>query len=129
MLKGLPELLELDMVCNKVVEISLPPLLIDTEAETVPKLFSRLELLNLENNDISFLPEDLDRLPSLKVLNVRNNFLSTIPRRICFMDLKSLVVQSNPVVHPPMETCERGIPAMRRYYQQLEQERATTMYM
>jgi len=113
MLEGLPELHELNMYGNKVAEIIIP---------TGRHLLSKLECLNLGYNDLAYLPDDLDQLSSLKTLKVMNNFLEKVPMRVCDMDLRSIDVSSNPVIQPPIETCERGICSMKRYYQCLRME-------
>jgi Leucine-rich repeat (LRR) protein/GTPase SAR1 family protein len=113
MLEGLLELQELNMYGNKVAEIIIPHNL---------KLLSKLETLNLGYNDLAYLPDDLDRLRSLKVFKIMNNFLEKVPMRVCDMDLKTIDVSSNPVIQPPIETCERGIGSMKRYYQCLRVE-------
>jgi GTPase SAR1 family protein len=113
MLEGLPELHELNMYGNKVAEIVVPRNL---------KILSKLEILNLGYNDLSFLPDDLDQLKSLRTLLVMNNFLEKVPMRICEMDIRIIDVSSNPVIQPPTETCERGICSMRRYYHCLRAE-------
>jgi GTPase SAR1 family protein len=113
MLEGLPELHELNMYGNKVSVIIVPH---------NPKLLSKLEILNLGYNDLAYLPEDLDHLKALRILKVMNNFLEKIPMRVCDMELKTIDVSSNPVIQPPIETCERGICSMKRYYQCLRME-------
>ncbi|KAL7579107.1 hypothetical protein ACA910_019138 [Epithemia clementina (nom. ined.)] len=113
MLAGLPELQELDMFGNKITVIVVPH---------DPSVLSKLETLNLGYNDITFLPDELDQLRALRVLKVRNNFLTKIPMRICDMDLRSIEVSSNPISVPPLETCERGICSMKRFYQQVRME-------
>lgn len=113
MLEGLPELQELNMYGNKVSVIVVPH---------SPTLLARLEILNLGYNDLAYLPEELDRLKALKTLKVMNNFLEKIPMRICNMELKVIDVSSNPVIQPPIETCERGIGSMKRYYHCLSME-------
>ncbi|KAG7343390.1 Miro domain containing protein [Nitzschia inconspicua] len=113
MLEGVPELNELNMYGNKVSVIIVPH---------NPKLLSKLETLNLGYNDLAYLPEDLDRLKALRTLKVMNNFLEKIPMRVCDMELKSIDVSSNPVIQPPIETCERGICSMKRYYHCLRME-------
>ena len=113
MLAGLRELKDLDMFGNKISVIVVPH---------NHSLLSKLEILNLGYNDISYLPDELDQLRSLRVLKVRNNFLSKVPMRVCDMDLKSIEVSSNPISVPPLETCERGIGSMKRYYQQVRLE-------
>ena len=113
MLAGIPELYELDMYGNKVAVITIP---------SNPRLMSKLETLNLGYNDLAYLPDELDQVKSLKVLKVMNNFLQKVPMRICDMDLKTIDATSNPVIQPPIETCERGICAMKRYYECLRLE-------
>lgn len=113
MLEGLPELHELNMYGNKVAEIIIP---------SNPRLLSKLEILNLGYNDLAYLPDDLDRLTALKILKVMNNFLEKVSMRICDMDLKSIDVSSNPIIQPPIDTCERGICSMKRYYHCLRME-------
>jgi GTPase SAR1 family protein/S1-C subfamily serine protease len=113
MLEGLLELQELNMYGNKVSVIVVPH---------NPMLLARLEILNLGYNDLAYLPEELDRLKALKTLKVMNNFLEKIPMRVCNMELKTIDVSSNPVIQPPIETCERGIGSMKRYYHCLSME-------
>jgi GTPase SAR1 family protein len=107
MLEGLLDLQELNMYGNKVAEIIVPH---------NPKLLSKLEMLNLGYNDLAYIPEDLDRLRALRVFKAMNNFLEKVPMRVCDMDLKTIDVSNNPVIQPPIETCERGISSMKRYY-------------
>ena len=113
MLEGLPELQELNMFGNKVSAIVIPH---------NPKLLARLETLDLGYNDLAYLPDELDRLKSLRILKVMNNFLEKIPMRVCNMELKAIDVSNNPVIQPPIETCERGIGSMKRYYHCLSME-------
>jgi GTPase SAR1 family protein len=113
MLEGLLALEELNMYGNKVSEIIIP---------RNPKLLTKLETLNLGYNDLAYLPEDLDQLKALRVLKVMNNFLEKVPMRICDMDIRTIDVSSNPVIRPPIETCERGICSMKRYYHCLRLE-------
>ena len=113
MLEGLPELTELDMFGNKITAIIIPH---------NPKLLSRLETLNLGYNDIADLPDELNKLKALRVLKVTNNFLEKVPMSVCNMALKSIDVSNNPIIQPPIETCERGIGSMKRYYHCLSME-------
>jgi len=113
MLEGLLALEELNMESNKVSEIIIP---------SNTKLMSKLETLNLSHNDLSYLPEDMDQLKSLRILKVERNFLEKVPMRICDMDIRSIDVSRNPIIMPPIETCERGICSMKRYYHCLRSE-------
>lgn len=118
MLEGLPELQELNMYGNKVAEIIIP----HHNGSNKKQVLSKLETLNLGYNDLSYLPDDLDLLKSLRTLKVMNNFLEKVPMRVCDMDLRMIDVSSNPVIQPPIETCERGISSMKRYYHCLRME-------
>jgi hypothetical protein len=101
------------MYGNKVAAIVVP---------SDPSVLSKLENLNLGYNDLAYLPDELDQLKSLKSLKLMNNFLEKVPMRVCEMDLKTIDVSFNPVIQPPLETCERGIFSMRRYYHCLRLE-------
>ncbi|GKY97822.1 hypothetical protein MPSEU_000740300 [Mayamaea pseudoterrestris] len=118
MLEGLPELNDLNLYGNKIAEIIIP---------ANPKLLSKLEILNLGYNDLAFLPDDLDQITSLRTLKVMNNFLEKISSRVCDMDIRTIDVSSNPVIQPPIETCERGICSMKRYYHCLRMEEQTKL--
>jgi Leucine Rich repeat len=101
------------MYGNKVAEIIIP---------TNPKVLSKLETLDLGYNDILWLPDELDQLKSLRTLKVMCNVLTKVPMRVCDMDLTVIDVSSNPVTEPPIETCERGIHSMRRYWDCIRME-------
>ena len=101
------------MYGNKVTAIVVP---------SNPKLLSKLETLDLGYNNVVELPDELDQFKSLKNLKVMNNLLTKVPMRICDMDLKLIDVSSNPVTEPPIETCERGICVMRRYWHCIRNE-------
>jgi GTPase SAR1 family protein len=117
MLEGLPELQELNMYGNNVSVILVP---------TNPKILCKLEILDMGYNNVSWLPDELDQLKSLRTLKVMNNLVSKVPMRICDMDLKVIDVSSNPVTEPPFETCERGICSMRRYWHCIRAEEQST---
>ena len=113
MLEGLPELSDLNMYGNKVAEIIVPH---------NTGLLSKLETLNLGYNDLTYLPDELDQLKALRTLKLMRNFLERIPMRVCNMDIKDIDVSSNPLIQPPIETCERGMCSMKRYYHCLRNE-------
>jgi hypothetical protein len=107
MLNGILALEELNMYGNDVPELIIP---------CNPKVLNRLVTLNVGCNDLAYLPEDLVRLTSLRVLLVMQNSIDHIPMRICQMRLRTLNVSDNPMVNPPLETCERGVSSMKHYY-------------
>lgn len=101
------------MYGNKVAEIIIPH---------NTKLLSKLETLNLGYNDLAYLPDELDQLKALRTLKLMRNFLERIPMRVCDMDIRDIDVSSNPLIQPPIETCERGMCSMKRYYHCLRNE-------
>ena len=68
------------------------------------------------------MPDRIEFLASLRVLKLANNAIERIPEQVCQMDLKILDVALNPIIQPPIETCERGLSSMRRYYRCLQLE-------
>lgn len=94
---------------------SIPPL-------SDPAFLAKLEYLDMGDNQLGAIPVELARLPSLKTLKLVNNLIERIPAEICEMDLRALDVSSNPLIQPPLETCERGLQSMRRYYHCLKLE-------
>ncbi|KAJ6731971.1 LEUCINE-RICH REPEAT-CONTAINING [Salix purpurea] len=119
--------------------------------ESLPRTLencSSLEELNANFNKLSrlpdtigSLPEDLENLVNLEVLNVSQNFqyLETLPFSIglllslveldvsynkitalpdsmgCLRKLKKLSVEGNPLISPPMEVVEGGVDFVREY--------------
>jgi GTPase SAR1 family protein len=112
-LQGIPMLQTLDLYGNQICELILPQ---------DPNVLSHLMTLNIGFNKLASLPEDLANLKSLRFLKVMNNLIEKVPFQLCEMNLELLDVTSNPLVQPPIETCERGIGAMKRYYQLLRSE-------
>lgn len=87
-----------------------------------PSFLAKLEYLDMGDNQLCTIPVELARLPSLKTLKCVNNLIEIIPAEICEMDLRVLDVASNPLMMPPVETCQRGLQSMRRYYHCLKLE-------
>jgi hypothetical protein len=94
---------------------SIPPL-------SDPVFLAKLEYLDMGDNQLGAIPVELARLPALKTLKFVNNLIEIIPAEICEMDLRVLDVSSNPLMQPPLETCQRGLQSMRRYYHCLKLE-------
>ncbi|KAB1204303.1 Plant intracellular Ras-group-related LRR protein 6 [Morella rubra] len=103
-----------------------------------------LLVLDARLNCLRSLPEDLENLINLEVLNVSQNFqyldtlpysigllinlveldvsynkLSTLPDSMgCLKKLQKLSVEGNPLTSPPMDVVEQGLQAMREYLSQ-----------
>jgi len=111
--KGLPELQYLDLQHNKLTFLTFP---------SDPTLLTKLEHLDVGFNQLTAIPAEIVRLPSVKTLKCMNNLIERVRAEICEMDLRVLDVSSNPLLQPPLETCERGLHSMRRYYHCLKLE-------
>lgn len=100
-----------------------------------------LRVLDARLNCLHSLPEELENLVSLEILNVSQNFqylktlpysvgllislieldvsynkISTLPDSMgCLKRLQKLRVEGNPLVSPPMEVVEQGIHAVKGY--------------
>uniref|UniRef100_A0A3B3W0X1 Leucine rich repeat containing 2 n=1 Tax=Poecilia latipinna TaxID=48699 RepID=A0A3B3W0X1_9TELE len=76
-LSGLKQLVHLDISENRFASIPICAL-----------RMSRLQLLDLSNNQLSDLPQDMDRLQQLSTLFVHQNSLSYLP--VCLANISSL---------------------------------------
>ena len=119
-LKGMPQLQHLDMYGNKVSEITLPE---------DRKVLAKLDHLNMGYNNLQTLPDDITVLANLRTLKIMNNIIEKIPQEVCDMDLRVIDCSSNPLIQPPVETCDRGIFSMRRYYHCLKLEEKSRQRM
>lgn len=105
--RGLPELQHLELQHNELTAITLP---------SDSHLLTKLEYVDVSFNKVSALPVEIALIQSLKALRIMNNLIEVIHVQICEMDLRVLDVSSNPLFQPPLETCERGLTSMRRFY-------------
>nr|GMC72282.1 plant intracellular Ras-group-related LRR protein 1-like [Ipomoea batatas] len=79
---------------------------------------SHLEILNLSSNfsDLTELPDSLGDLSNLKEIDVSNNQIRELPHSVSRLDnLTKLNVDQNPLVIPPKEVVNEGIPAVKAY--------------
>ena len=100
-----------------------------------------LRVLDARLNCLRALPEDLENLINLEVLNVSQNFqyLETIPYSVgllmslveldvsynkikslpesigCLKNIEKLSVEGNPLISPPMKVVEMGLHAVKEY--------------
>ena len=110
---GLPDLQVLELYGN-----NFSRLVMSKDATTL----SKLDYLDVGCNNLTALPDSLTQFHSLKTFKCSNNLLEIIPAAVCEMELRVFDVSSNPLVQPPLETCERGLYSMRRYYGALKLE-------
>ena len=103
----------LDLQHNKLTFLTFP---------SDPTLLTKLEHLDVGFNQLTAIPAEIVRLPSVKTLKCTNNLIERVRAEICEMDLRVLDVSSNPLLQPPLETCERGLHSMQRYYHCLKLE-------
>lgn len=100
-----------------------------------------LLVLDARLNCLRGLPEDLENLINLEVLNVSQNFqyfdvlpfsigllinlveldisynkIKSLPDSMgCLKKLQKLCVEGNPLISPPMDVVEQGLPAVKQY--------------
>ncbi|XP_059730485.1 leucine-rich repeat-containing protein 69 isoform X2 [Bos taurus] len=63
-----------------------------------------LILLNLNNNQLTWIPQEISRLKNLRCLSINHNQLASIPRELCFLEnLSELQLNYNQLVCIPKE--------------------------
>ena len=90
---------------------------------------TNLQFLGLSNNSLSGIPDSITRLTNLKFLALVNNQITEVPAAICQLSkLSNLDLSQNPIAEPPLEVVQKGISAIRTYFQQLEAEGVDYLY-
>jgi Leucine-rich repeat (LRR) protein len=95
----------------------------DAALEVITNECQQLELLNASGCGHSKLPFNFGtKLPNLTVLNLENNKLSTLPESLGQLadKCKHFRISGNPLQQPPPEIAKRGLGAIARYYQELQ---------
>jgi hypothetical protein len=81
----------------------------------------RLQTLKANSNGLQCLPTFLDSLSNLRYLHIRNNYIRTLPETM--NNLQSLLVfdaKNNPIHFPPREVWERGLSAIKAYFEEIK---------
>ncbi|MGK7921308.1 MAG: COR domain-containing protein [Trichodesmium sp.] len=80
-------------------------------------------------NQLTTIPESTTKLTNLTQLDLSNNQLTTIPESITKLtNLTQLDLSDNPLETPPIEIAQKGIEAIREYFQQTEEEGIDYIY-
>ena len=110
-LTKLSNLTELHLSGNQLTEIP----------ESLTKL-SNLTLLGLSGNQLTEIPESLTKLSNLTELDLSGNQLTEIPESLTKLsNLTLLLLDENPLKYPPLEIANRGMEAIKQYFQQFQQ--------
>ncbi len=84
---------------------------------------SNLSKLHLSYNQLTHLPESISNLSNLRKLYLRGNQLTNLPESITkISNLTELDLSDNPLVNPLLEIADKGIEAIRDYFEQLKQD-------
>ncbi|WP_103666629.1 COR domain-containing protein [Pseudanabaena sp. BC1403] len=114
----LTNLQTLDLSRNNISEIP----------EAITQL-TNLQTLDLSKNNISEIPESITQLTNLQFLGLERNDITKISDAIVKIpNLSDLDLRNNPLSSPPLEVAEKGIVAIREYFQQLEVEGKDYLY-
>ncbi|KAJ8600516.1 hypothetical protein CTAYLR_009214 [Chrysophaeum taylorii] len=108
-----PNLVELYFSgCTKVTDAAIT---------VVAERCAHLAALRAHSCGLTALPDTMGSLSKLKILDLNNNELTELPRSIAELDATCrLDLYGNPLQKPPREVAEQGIPAIRRYFEQLK---------
>ncbi len=64
------------------------------------------------------LPKEIGQLTALTSLDLDENQISALPKEITKLNnIKWITSQGNPLTNPPLEIVEKGIEAIREYFQ------------
>ena len=102
------------------------------ELTTLPESISQLTnltQLDLSGNELRTIPKSIYKFTNLTRLYLKGNQLTTVPKSIYKLtNLTRLYLRGNPLETPPIEIAEKGIEAIREYFQQIEQEGTDYLY-
>jgi len=88
--------------------------------ESITKLIN-LKGLYLHKNQLTEIPIQVIKLINLNRLNLNSNQLFEIPESITKLkNLEELHLDGNPLETPPLEICNKGIGAIRNYFEEVK---------
>ena len=95
----------------------------------------RYQMRSQGNNNISEIPDAVSDLTNLQSLGLSSNNISVLPQSITKLTKISsssiymgFTLYGNPISNPPMEIVNKGMNAIREYFQQLEAEGGEYIY-
>jgi len=134
----LNKLIKLDLSRNKLIKVpkdigKLTNLIVlhlsGNQLTTVPVAIGKLTdliMLNLSNNNLTIVPVAIGKLTNLIRLHLHNNKLTTAPEDIGKLNkLTMLNLSNNPLETPPIEIANKGVKAIRNYYEAMKAAKET----
>ncbi len=122
---------DIDFFPKKIVSLSQLKVL-DVSGNKIKKLpkeigdLRNLVILDLHNNELEVLPYEISFLNKLEDINLQNNNLKELPYEIINLSsLKTINLDGNPLVKPPLEIANRGIGAIRNYFNSIVNSKET----
>ena len=95
--------------------------LTDASLADVADSCANLTELDVTRCNLTALPANIGKLSRLRKLLARVNQLKELPRSIVELDAScSLEISNNPLQTPPPDIARRGIPAIQRYFEELD---------
>ncbi|XP_013416217.1 malignant fibrous histiocytoma-amplified sequence 1 homolog [Lingula anatina] len=88
-----------------------------------------LETIDLKNNRISKVPQQIEQLQKLKIIELDKNELTRLPSQVRQLSsLSKFSLSGNNLEQPPQEVAERGIEAIKRYFDDLVKTEETSSF-
>ena len=93
--------------------------LTNASVKAVAEKCRNLTLLNVMQCELAALPANIGKLSRLRKLLAGSNQLKELPRSIVDLDAScAFDVNNNPLQVPPIAIARRGIPAIKRYFEE-----------
>lgn len=109
--------------------------LFDNHIHEIPPEISKLvnlTRLGLSHNLIQKIPPEISKLTKLKKLSLHDNRITTIPPEITNLNMEwrrnldgGFIFHDNPIKSPPVEILNKGLAAVKIYFESLEEDQST----